>query len=146
MKRSILVFLVSLFSFQLSIAQTQDDFKNEIEILMGEMQKSLQQFESLFNEDFIQSIDSLDFNSFGIDIQELEKHLEGKNLDNLSIDDMMDIMHLQMEMMEQLDFSQFNQFFEGLGISPDFPKNITPPKKDEQEQPSKKKKRKTYKL
>lgn len=148
MKKIILLPLFAFLSFNISFAQMPDDFKGEIEMLFGELQNSMQQLESLLNDDILQQLDSIDFRSFGIDIEALEESLAGKNLDNLNMDDMMDLMRIQMDSMEDIDFSQFNQFFEQLGIAPpDFDAQPAPANPGtEEEKPVKKKKRKTYKM
>ncbi len=149
MKKGILLLFITIFSFNLSSAQNQSDFQNEIESLFGELEKTMQQLEPLINGNFLNQLDTLDISQLGFDPQKFEQMLEGKDLDNLSVDDMMDIMRIQMEMMEDIDLSQFNQLFEGFGLtSPNLPKSFPKSEEGEKEQPAKKrkKKRKSYKL
>ena len=149
MKKGILLLFVTIFSFNLSSAQNQSDFQNEIESLFGELEKTMQQLEPLINGNLFNQLDTLDISQLGFDPQKFEQMLEGKDLDNLSMDDMMDIMRIQMEMMEDIDLSQFNQLFEGFGLtSPNLPKSFPKSEEREETQPAKKKKkkRKSYKL
>jgi len=150
MKKGILLLLITIVSLNLSSAQNQSDFQSEIESLFGALEKTMQQLEPLINGDLFDQLDSLDVGQLGFDPQKFEEMLEGKDLDNLSIDNMMDIMRTQMEMMDDIDLSQFNQLFEGFGLtSPNLPESF--PKSESEggkkEQPvKKKKKRKSYKL
>ena len=148
MKKGILLLFVTIFSLNLSSAQNQNDFQSEIELLFGELEKTITQLEPLINGNFLEQLDSLDVSQLGFDTEKFEQMLEGKDLDNLSMDDMMDIMRLQMEMMEDIDLSQFNQLFEGFGLtSPNIPKTLPESGEGDKEKPAKsKKKRKSYKL
>jgi len=148
MKKGILLLLIVVFSLNLSSAQIQNDFESEIESLFGELEKTMQQLEPLINGELFNQLDTLDISQLGFDAQKFEQMLEGKDLDNLSIDDMMDVMRLQMEMMEDIDLSQFNQLFEGFGLtSPNLPESFPKSEEGDKEKPAKKKKkRKSYKL
>ena len=140
MKKGFLLLFISILSFNIGFAQGKSDFQKEMDLLFGELEKVVTQLEPLFNGELEANLDSLDFSQFGFDIEALEKNLEGKNLDELSMDEMMNLMRLQMEQLDKVDFSQFNQLFESLGLpSP----NIPAP--DEKNKPAKKK-RKSYKL
>ncbi len=146
MKKSIFILVIGLMSLNMSFAQTQDgnNLSKEFDLLLGELENTMRQFEGLV--DGINQLDTLDLNAFGFDIERLEKSLEGKDMDNLSIDDMMDLMKLQMEMMEDIDLNEINKLFEGLGFTPP---NMNTPRsnpEDGTEPAKKKKKRKTYKL
>lgn len=146
MKKGILILLLGIFSFSSSSAQNTDNLAQDMELLFGELQKSMQHFEQFLNDDMLQQIDSIDFKRFGFDVEELERRLEGKDLDNLSLTDMIDIMHIQMELMEDLDFSQFGDLLQNFGLTA--PILTVPPADSEEDEKSskKKKKRKSYKL
>ena len=146
MKKSLFILIVGLLSFNMSFAQTPDNNNplSELDVLFGELENTMRQFDGLING--ISQLDTLDLNAFGFDIERLEKSLEGKDMDNLSMDDMMDIMKLQMEMMQDIDLNEINKLFEGLGFTPP---NMTDPRsnpEDGKKPAKKKKKRKTYKL
>ena len=143
MKKGFLLLLISFLSFNIGFTQDKSDFQKEMDSLFGELEKMVTQLEPLFNGELEAKLDSLDFSQFGFDIQALEKSLEGKNLDELSMNEMMDIMRLQMEQLDKADFSKFNQLFESLGLpSP----NIPNPDSSDEKKKSSKKKRKSYKL
>lgn len=146
MKKSIFILVIGLLSLNMSFAQTQDHNNpaSELDLLFGELENTMRQFEGIING--INKLDTLDLNAFGFDIERLEKNLEGKDMDNLSIDDMMDLMKIQMEIMEDIDLNEINKLFEGLGFTP--PNMNTPRSNPENgtEPAKKKKKRKTYKL
>ena len=152
MKKAFLLILIGLFSFNISFAQNTDELKRGFEDLSGELEKMIQDFEFLLNGEALAKIDTLDIKKFGFDIEAIEKQLEGKDLDNLNMDDMMGLMQLQMDMLDQIDFSQFNQLFKDLGFdatnipSPN-QRNRVQPKSDDKNKATKKgKKRKSYKL
>ena len=153
MKKGILLILIGLFSMNISFAQSpNDELKQGFEELSGELGKMFKDFEILFNGDALSNLDSIDVKSFGFDIEGLEKQLEGKDMNSLNLDDMMDIMQLQMEMLDQVDFSQFNQLFKDLGFdTPNIPapnqENRVQPKSNDKNKATKQgKKRKSYKL
>lgn len=152
MKKAFLLLIIGLFTINISFAQSNDELKQGFEELSGELGKMLQDFEILLNGEALAQLDTLDIKKFGFDIKAFEKQLEGKDMNNLNMDDMMDIMQLQMEMLDQIDFSQFNQLFKDLGFdTPNIPspnqRNRTQPKSNDKNKATKKgKKRKTYKL
>ena len=153
MKKGILLILIGLFSINISFAQSpNEDMKQGFEELSGELGKMFKDFEILFNGDALSNLDSLDVKSFGFDIEAFEKQLEGKDMNNLNMDDMMDLMKIQMDMLDQVDFSQFNQLFKDLGFdtpnipSPNQRDRIQPKSNDKNKATKKGKKRKSYKL
>ena len=152
MKKGILLILIGLLSFNISFAQSNDELKKGFEDLSGELEKMFKDFEILFNGDALSKLDSIDVKSFGFDIEGLEKQLEGKDMNNLNLEDMMGLMQSQMKMLDQVDFSQFNQLFKDLGLDvPGIPspnqRDRVQPKSDDKNKATKKgKKRKTYKL
>lgn len=147
MKKGILILLLVIIGLNMSYSQTRDDFQKEMDLLFGELEKTMQQFAPLFNGELEKQLDTLDLKKFGLDLEQLEKQFEGKNLDNLSLSEIRDIMQIQMEMMENLDLSQFNEFFKQFGFeTPKAPHNTPNEDDPKEEKSSGKKKRKVYKL
>ena len=142
MKKVTFILLLAVFNIQLSFAQTQDDLQREMDILLEDLEQSMKQVEQFFNEKMMKK---LDFSQLEIDLEKLEKQFGEKGLDKINSEKLEEIMRQQMEILKNIDFSQFSEFFENLEIPA--PKNNSGENNGENESktPSKKK-RKTYKM
>jgi len=151
MKKLVFTLLIGLLGFNFSFAQNQeenleDDFKQDLEIMMQEIEKSFHLMEGFINQDWESKFDSIDIKKFGIDLEKFEEELEKMDLSEMNSENMMKIFELQMDMLQNIDLSQFNDLFESFGLpNPEIESTPKDGKNNKQPSPSKKK-RKTYKM